>query len=100
MPDITKNVGSTVHSIPIELNAENQPIPGLPVPANVQYSIDNTAVGTLTQNPDGSADVLGIAAGTVNLTWIDTSNPALAGSVKQLQFTADTTPVALDQQLS
>ena len=100
MADITKNVGSTVHSIPIELNAESQPIAGLPVAANVQYSIDNTAVGTLTQNADGSADVRGIASGTVNLTWIDTSNPALAGSIKQLQFTGDTDPTALDQQLS
>ena len=100
MADITKLVGSTVHSIPVELNAEHGIIPGLPQAGNDQYSIDNSQVGTLTQNADGSADVLGIAPGTVNLSWVDTSNPNLPASVKSITFALDTTPVSLDQQLS
>lgn len=100
MADISKIVGQTVHSVPVEKNAEGMAIPGLPVVANVQYSVDDPAVGQLTQNADGSADVKGLSAGTVNLSWVDTSNTALPASVKQIVFSVDTVPVSLDQVLS
>lgn len=100
MGDITKSVGSTVHSVPVEKNAEGGIIPGLPVPANVKYSIDNPTNGTLVQNADGSADVTGLAAGDVSLSWVDTNEPNIPASVKVLTFTLDNAPASLDQQLS
>jgi len=96
MADIIKNVGSTVHSVPVEKNAEGGNVPI--VPANIQYSVDNPEVGQLTQNADGSADVLGLAAGTVTLTVKDTAFN-LSNS-KTLQFNLDTVPTSIDQQLS
>jgi len=96
MADIIKNVGSTVHSVPVEKNAEGGNVPI--VPANIQYSVDNPSIGELTQNADGSADVLGLAEGTVNLTVKDTAFNLV--SVKTLQFNADTTPTSIDQSLS
>jgi len=96
MADIIKNVGSTVHSVPVEKNAEGGNVPI--VPANIQYSVDNPSIGQLTQNADGSADVLGLAEGTVNLTVKDTAFNLV--SVKTLQFNADTTPTSIDQSLS
>jgi hypothetical protein len=96
MADIIKNVGSTVHSVPVEKNAEGGNVPI--VPANIQYSVDNPEVGQLTQNADGSADVLGLMAGTVTLTVKDTAFNL--SSSKTLQFNLDTVPTSIDQQLS
>ena len=96
MADIIKNVGSTVHSVPIEKNAEGGNVPI--VPANIQYSVDNPEVGQLTQNEDGSADVVGLTAGTVTLTVKDTAYN-LSNS-KTIQFNPDSVPTSLDQQLS
>ena len=96
MADITKNVGSTVHSVPVEKNAEGGNVPI--VPANIQYSVDNPSIGQLTQNADGSADVLGLAPGTVTLTVKDTAYNL--SSSKVLQFNADTVPTSIDQTLT
>ena len=96
MADIIKNVGSTVHSVPVEKNAEGGNVPI--VPANIQYSVDDPEVGQLTQNEDGSADVVGIAAGTVTLTVKDTTYN-LSNS-KTVQFNPDSVPTSLDQELS
>jgi len=96
MADITKNIGSTVHSVPVEKNAEGGNVPI--VPANIQYSVDNPEVGQLTQNEDGSADVVGLTAGTVTLTVKDTAYN-LSNS-KTIQFNPDSVPTSLDQQLS
>lgn len=94
---INKLIGQTANcSIPTELNAEGANVPI--VVANIAWSIDNTTAGTLTINPDGSASVLGIAAGVVNITVKDTEfNLTFTDSVT---FTADTTPVSISFVLS
>ena len=94
---INKLVGQTANaSIPVELNAEGGNIPI--VVANIVWSIDNTTAGTLTSNPDGSASVLGIAAGVVNITVKDTVfNLTFTDSIT---FSTDVTPVSISFVLS
>jgi hypothetical protein len=50
------------------------------VPANLQFSIDNTAVATVSPNGDGTALVSPVAVGSAILTVTDTSN-GLVGTV-------------------
>jgi hypothetical protein len=50
------------------------------VPANLQFSIDNTAVATVSPNGDGTALVSPVAVGSTILTVTDTSN-GLVGTV-------------------
>jgi hypothetical protein len=49
-------------------------------PANLQFSIDNSAVASVTPLGDGTANVTAIAEGTATLTVKDTAN-GLAGTV-------------------
>lgn len=95
--DITKIVGQAANcSIPTETNAEGANV--AIVVANILWSIDDTTVGTLTSNPDGSASVLGIKTGVVTVTVKDTAfNLTKSGTVT---FTEDATPVSIDFTIS
>ena len=74
---ITKKVGETVHFTPTEFDTTQTPSkPFTIIPANQNYTQDVNTSGTLVANPDGSADMVCTAPGTVTVTDTDSvSNP-------------------------
>lgn len=73
---------SDIQTIPcaaVETDAAGDPV--TLNPANVVWAIDNPAIASLTQNPDGSATFKALAVGTANVTCTDNSEtPPLVGT--------------------
>jgi hypothetical protein len=67
--NLTAPFGSN-QAVPVELLANGQPF--IIVPANIAWQVQNSAIATFVQNPDGSATFTPLSAGSTGVAVQDT----------------------------
>jgi hypothetical protein len=76
--DVSLTVSQTVLATVAEFDASGNVV--AIVPANLSYTSSDATVATVGVNPDGSATVVAVAAGTSTITAADSAFPALTAT--------------------